>query len=295
MALTFNGERTVGELNNRKTGLVKDSAFRIYDNGILDRGNVPVKHGDFVSWTGTQWKIEPGLEYATNADVEAVEEKVEALGQPLQWKGPATVAELNAGIEGIQPGWTYTLTDTGTLTDGSIDVEAGDEVAWTEDGEWFKVGGDSGKVEVIQVDWDTDHFVFPTFNDVNSLVVTKKKSLCLVQNNPGGSRKIWWLCGRSAGIPNQFYKFLTEKGEVLFIYEDGTTKTEYQSALSKSIALDYSELTFPIAEGTACMQYGRRYVANTTISTSEEWDSSHWTEKSVEDEIGNVEALLAAL
>jgi hypothetical protein len=65
------------------------------------------------------------------------------LGKPLQWKGPATVSELNAGITGIQPGWTYTLTDAGTLTDGSIAVEPGDEVAWTEDGEWFKVGHDS--------------------------------------------------------------------------------------------------------------------------------------------------------
>lgn len=66
------------------------------------------------------------------------------LGQPLQWKGPSTVAQLNAGITGIQPGWTYTLTDAGTLTDGSVKVDVGDEVAWTEDGEWFKLGGDGG-------------------------------------------------------------------------------------------------------------------------------------------------------
>ena len=66
------------------------------------------------------------------------------LGQPLQWKGPATVAQLNAGITEIQPGWTYTLTDAGTLTDGGIVVEKNDEVAWTDDGEWFKVGGDGG-------------------------------------------------------------------------------------------------------------------------------------------------------
>ena len=66
------------------------------------------------------------------------------LGQPLQWKGPATVEELNTGISGIQPGWTYTLTDAGTLTDGSIAVDVGDEVAWTEDDEWFKLGGEGG-------------------------------------------------------------------------------------------------------------------------------------------------------
>lgn len=74
----------------------------------------------------------------------AVAQAIGNLGQPLQWKGPATVAQLNAGITGIQPGWTYTLTDAGTLTDGSVAVDVGDEVAWTEDGEWFKLGGDGG-------------------------------------------------------------------------------------------------------------------------------------------------------
>lgn len=74
----------------------------------------------------------------------AVAQAIGNLGQPLQWKGPATVAQLNTGITGIQPGWTYTLTDAGTLTDGSITVDVGDEVAWTEDGKWFKVGGDGG-------------------------------------------------------------------------------------------------------------------------------------------------------
>ena len=75
-------------------------------------------------------------------------EDITSIGSPLQWKGPATVAKLNAGITGIQPGWTYTLTDAGTLTDGSVAVEIGDEVAWTEDDEWFKVGGDSGVMYV---------------------------------------------------------------------------------------------------------------------------------------------------
>ena len=74
----------------------------------------------------------------------AVAQAIGNLGQPLQWKGPATVAQLNAGITGIQPGWTYTLTDAGTLTDGSVAVDVGDEVAWTEDDEWFKLGGDGG-------------------------------------------------------------------------------------------------------------------------------------------------------
>lgn len=85
----------------------------------------------------------------------AVAQAIGNLGQPLQWKGPATVAQLNAGITGIQPGWTYTLTDAGTL-DGNIEVEAGDEVAWTEDEEWFQVGPSLAEVKSNLVQAQSD-------------------------------------------------------------------------------------------------------------------------------------------
>ncbi len=142
-------------------------------------------------------------------DSGAVAQAIGNLGKPLQWKGPATVEELNSGIEGIQPGWTYTLTDAGTLTDGSIAVEIDDEVAWTDDDEWFKLGGDT----------------------VNAVAIAP----------------------------------------------------EYNSTSM-----------YPIL-GTAVMQNGKRYVNNVAITIPEDWDPDHWTEKSVEDEIGNVETLLAAL
>lgn len=80
----------------------------------------------------------------TSGAVKELDDKIEQIGQPLQWKGPATVEDLNGGIDGIKPGWTYTLTNKGVLTDGGIKVNVGDEVAWTEDDEWFKLGGDGG-------------------------------------------------------------------------------------------------------------------------------------------------------
>lgn len=54
-------------------------------------------------------------------------------------KGSASVATLNGGIAGIQNGWSYVLTDSGTLTDGNVSVIAGDNVAW-DGSAWFKVG-----------------------------------------------------------------------------------------------------------------------------------------------------------
>lgn len=54
-------------------------------------------------------------------------------------KGSASVATLNAGIAGIQNGWSYVLTDGGTLTLGNVSVAAGDNVAW-DGSQWFKIG-----------------------------------------------------------------------------------------------------------------------------------------------------------
>ena len=52
--------------------------------------------------------------------------------------------------------------------------------------------------------------------------------------------------------------------------------------------------TYPTV-GTAVMYNGLRYVSNTVISAAETWTSEHWTQRSVEDELGNVNSLLAAL
>lgn len=54
-------------------------------------------------------------------------------------KGSASVATLNATIPGLTEGWSYVLTDSGTLTAGSVSVDIGDNVAWNGS-EWFKIG-----------------------------------------------------------------------------------------------------------------------------------------------------------
>lgn len=75
---------------------------------------------------------------ASASDVTALQSQVSSLSNVSAYsvKGEATVAQLNAGPSGIQAGWAYQLTDSGTLTDGSLAVVAGDTVAW--DGtKWF--------------------------------------------------------------------------------------------------------------------------------------------------------------
>ena len=54
-------------------------------------------------------------------------------------KGEASVSTLN-GLTGQSNGDTYILTDSGTLTDGSLAVSAGDSVAWDDaNSKWYKV------------------------------------------------------------------------------------------------------------------------------------------------------------
>lgn len=149
---------------------------------------------------------------------------IASIGSPLQWKGPATVAELNAGITGIQPGWVYTLTDAGTLTDGGIDVEIGDEVAWTEDSEWFKLGGEGSKVVVFEAG---ERFTnFPTFAQIKA-EIAKGKTVVIKTSDD----EMWYLI-RS----NSVYCWFQGASEWFTIRVDDsnnwTTPCQYDSSLN---------------------------------------------------------------
>ena len=54
------------------------------------------------------------------------------------------------------------------------------------------------------------------------------------------------------------------------------------------IAPDYSDITFPVAVGQHCIHEGSYYVANQTISSSETWTASHWTQVTVGGENQNL-------
>ena len=81
---------------------------------------------------------------------------------------------------------------------------------------------------------------------------------------------------------------------------DGTDSNplSIQSALGVSNANTAPEYdptaTYPIV-GTLRYHGNVLYKSTVAIDTAEEWNSSHWTTTSVNEQIGNVEALLAAL
>ncbi len=63
---------------------------------------------------------------------------------------------------------------------------------------------------------------------------------------------------------------------------------------STAIAPEYNA-TATYAVNDHCMHLGKYYECNTTISTPEAWNAAHWTATSIENVIGDVETLLAAL
>jgi hypothetical protein len=226
----------------------------------------------------------------------AVAQAIGNLGNPLQWKGPATVEELNDGIEGIQPGWTYTLTDAGTLTDGSVAVEAGDEVAWTEDDKWFPLGSEN-KLKIFEYSYENGAWQYPSISDVSSAAVARKV-VYFCENSPAG-KTYYQLTYRGIGSGSISVELVNAVNGLCingYLPNGGSDSwTRESSSLSKNFAPDYSTLTFPIAEGTQCVHLGKYYYANQAIATSEDWTAAHWTQTSVSEQIGNVEALLAAL
>lgn len=89
-----------------------------------------------------------------------------------------------------------------------------------------------------------------------------------------------------------------DNGKVLTVNSNGTPVWVSggggsDAPFSTAIAPEFST-SGTYDAGDAVMYNGKRYVSNES-QTMVSWDSTKWTEKSVEDEIGNVEALLAAL
>lgn len=160
----------------------------------------------------------------------SVAQAIGNLGQPLQWKGPATVAQLNAGITGIQPGWTYTLTDAGTLTDGSVAVEKDDKVAWTDNGEWFKVGGDSGKIAVFECTYSQEAhgYVYPAYGELNTARLAGKLPV-IVEISPVGRRIYYVATHMSAYKNNVNFHFVDSESGAMLKLEGPTSNPVWSS------------------------------------------------------------------
>ena len=93
---------------------------------------------DPVTSEGVKRAIDGAVGDASAALQQQIDEIAEKAGSGYIPKGEATVATLNA-LSGQENGDLYTMTDSGTLTDGSLAVVAGDTVAWdATNSVWYK-------------------------------------------------------------------------------------------------------------------------------------------------------------
>ena len=91
-----------------------------------------------VTSDGVKSAIDGAVGDASEAIQEQIDDIAEKAGSGYTPKGEASVATLNA-LSGQENGELYTMTDAGTLTDGSLAVVAGDTVAWDATNEvWYK-------------------------------------------------------------------------------------------------------------------------------------------------------------
>ena len=91
-----------------------------------------------VTSDGVKGAIDGAVGEASEALQEQIDDIAEKAGSGYTPKGEASVATLN-GLSGQENGELYTMTDAGTLTDGSLAVVAGDTVAWdATNSVWYK-------------------------------------------------------------------------------------------------------------------------------------------------------------
>ena len=170
-------------------------------------------------------KFDLGTSLAGKADateLNEVREEVESIGKPLKLIGSATVAELNGTIEDLQPGWTYTLIDGGTLTAGDVSVDVGDEVAWSESAVWVKIGGDSGKIAVFYVDYVMGRKVYPDPDEILA-AIGAGKFVVVDEPNQGVWNHVEWLL-ENAGRGAQDYIKFTNGSNTLIATRDNTAE-----------------------------------------------------------------------
>jgi hypothetical protein len=143
--------------------------------------------------------------------------------------------------------------------------------------------------KVFEVSYSTiiNDYVYPTYAEVNAAVQANKVPVILryVYNSP--VRQCFVFKSLSLGYIN------FENNEI-YIRISNSDTVEYGYINDRNLAADYDP-SATYALGDYCMYQNVLYTCTTAIPSGEPWTPSHWAGTSVSEQIGNVEALLAAL
>lgn len=193
---------------------------------------------EFVTLWGPNTSYSTGYSgsYASASDVTALQSQVSSLSDVSAYtvKGEATVAQLNAGPSGIQAGWAYQLTDSGTLTDGTLAVVAGDTVAW--DGtKWFPLVK-SNYYATKTYAQNVAHSIAPEYNGTTGAVADKlymhEGSLYLCKENTSGD----WNSSKFTAVKvcDELYK--------LYALQSRFTTNDGLNAVIKELYIDPNDI-----------------------------------------------------
>ena len=164
--MKYVGVKTTGELrlHEVKEPQTDEIYMAVEDTKV---GASPIKPYQFVKWDGTKWVEVPDVQLATDLDVseaigslegkipsdtsttnklvnesglqDAIDNASESWSTGFTPKGESSVSDLN-DLATQSNGDSYIVTDSGTLTDGSLAVVAGDQVAWdATNSVWYKL------------------------------------------------------------------------------------------------------------------------------------------------------------
>lgn len=69
MALNYKGEHFVIALNQLGKSATIGDTYRVFNDGHLDLGRLNVERGNFVSWNGSGWQLEPSIQLLNTLDL----------------------------------------------------------------------------------------------------------------------------------------------------------------------------------------------------------------------------------
>lgn len=207
------------------------------------------------------------------------------------------------GQEAIAPEYdstaTYAVGDTCTYqgkyyscSTAISTAEAWDSTHWTETDVESVIASSHGIAVFDCTDYSGSPFTGPTLAELDAARAALKTIVLRVRSGMDVTADTYY-CLESYSFGRGYFTYVFSESRYGYIrrFEGNASDTsthvwtfagvgEY-SVYQESIAPSYSSSrTYSV--GDAVMYNGRRYVCNADISSAEQWNSSHWTETSVE-------------
>lgn len=271
-----------------------------------------------VLWSASQENV------ITEAEMARARDNI-GLGTAVVLKGTATVSALNALTPGDDPsqytvttGWQYTMSDSGTLTAGSLVVSSGDKVVWN--GSSWEMAGGGGNIAVFDCDDTSTGFDGPTYEELEQARQSGKTIILNAHSGSSsspddsvyvmtsyysgsdqtvtyrfcdadGGRYVSLVCTPQTPESARWYTGSVFDGNISASSNNAVQGSVLSAALKTkandtAIAPEYSSSN-TYTNGELCMREGKLYACTVIggITTPEAWNSNHWAESQLVNQV----------